>query len=199
MGLTPASGAQWVRRSNTGGNSSTTTVSGRAAPYWVRLMREGDVFTGYISTNGTSWTQVASASLGISASYSVGLAVCSGSSATPNLSMFDKVTVTNTNVAAAPVSSPPSPPTISSVTLTPDLVNFTVSGEADSIWLLEESTDLVHWTPVQSVTLVDGIIQHSEADDAQPRRFFRCVWTQQSQPDLQVTNQPHRFYRITAP
>lgn len=29
-----------------------------AAPYWVRLTRAGDVLTGFVSANGTSWTQV---------------------------------------------------------------------------------------------------------------------------------------------
>jgi len=28
------------------------------APYWLKLTRVGNVFTGYISPNGTTWTQV---------------------------------------------------------------------------------------------------------------------------------------------
>jgi regulation of enolase protein 1 (concanavalin A-like superfamily) len=176
MGLTPPSGAQWVRRSTTGGNSSTTTSAGPAAPYWVRLTRNGNAFTGYISTNGAAWTQVASASIGMNTSYSLGLAVCSGGSGSTNLSVFDNVTVTNGVIAATPPSTPPPPATISSLTLSPDQVSFSVTGEADSVWLLQESTDLIHWTPVQSVSLIDGTIQHNEADAAQPRRFFRFIW-----------------------
>jgi len=49
------------------------------------------------------------------------------------------------------------------------------TGEAESVWQLEESTDLTNWTPVQSVTLIDGSIQHSEADAVQLRRYFRLL------------------------
>lgn len=172
MGLTPTSGAQWVRRSNTGGSSSTTTSAGKTAPYWVRLTRSGNTFTGYISTNGTSWVQVASASISMAGSYGLGLAVCSGSSSTTNLSVFDSVSVTNTVMAGAPLVAP-SRPTIGPLTLGNEMVSFSITNETNSTWLLQDSTNGVTWTPLQTITINDGAVQHSEADDRRALRLFR--------------------------
>ena len=173
IGLTPASGAQWVRRSSTGGNSSTTTSTGKAAPYWVRLTREGDTITSYLSPNGTIWTQLASASISMANNYSLGFATCSGASGTPNASVFDSVSVSNT--VAAPVASiaPATLPTLGALTLEEDTISFSITAEEPGTWVLEESTDFATWTPLQTITLPAGGIQHREADELQARRFFR--------------------------
>jgi regulation of enolase protein 1 (concanavalin A-like superfamily) len=177
MGLTPTNGAQWVRRSTTGGASSTTTASGFAAPYWVRLTRTNNTFTGYISADGVSWTSVASASISMAASCSVGLAVCSGSSSTTNLSVFDSVNVTNTVTTSMVMTSSPSSGSpvaaFGPLTLEPDVVSFQATGDTNTIWQLEDSADAVTWTPLQTFTLIGGSIHHSEADSRQNMRLLR--------------------------
>jgi len=176
VGLTPTSGAQWVRRSSTGGNSSTTTSTGKAAPYWVRLTREGNTITSYLSPNGTIWTPLASASISMANNYSLGLAICSGSSGTPNTAVFDNVSVTNTLPPPPEVSPliPDAPlPILEALTLGPDTIGFAITGEATGSWTLQESTDFVNWTSLQTIDLTAGGLQHSEADDRGALRFFR--------------------------
>ncbi len=172
MGLTPASGAQWVRRSTTGGTGSTTTDAGVAAPYWVGLTRSGSTFTGYISTDGANWAQVASANVTMAASVNLGLAVCSGSGSTTNLSVFDNVSVTN-NVLSPPSQVATLPPTIGPFTLDDGTVSFSVTGDPNSTWLLLESTNAVTWTPLQTITINGDTVQQSEADDRRSVRLFR--------------------------
>lgn len=60
MLITPGSGATFQCRNGTGGVTNSSTAGGITAPYWVKLTRVGNVFTGYISPDGTAWTQVGS-------------------------------------------------------------------------------------------------------------------------------------------
>jgi DNA-binding beta-propeller fold protein YncE len=75
MDLRPTGGAEFSRRTTTGGATSATTRPGIAAPYWVRLVRSGSTFTGYVSANGTTWSQVGSATINMSSSVYVGILV----------------------------------------------------------------------------------------------------------------------------
>jgi regulation of enolase protein 1 (concanavalin A-like superfamily) len=47
-------------RTTTGASTATTTTGFTASsyPYWVRVVRSGNVFTGYISLDGVYWTQI---------------------------------------------------------------------------------------------------------------------------------------------
>ncbi|MEK7951627.1 hypothetical protein WKV53_14010 [Luteolibacter sp. Y139] len=58
--VTPANGIIFTRRTTTGGTTATSISTGKAAPYWVRLTRTGNVFAAYYSANGTTWTQLGS-------------------------------------------------------------------------------------------------------------------------------------------
>lgn len=58
IGITSGNGAFFQYRSATGGSTTTNTVAGPKAPYWVKLVKSGPNFAGYISSNGTSWAQV---------------------------------------------------------------------------------------------------------------------------------------------
>ena len=42
------------------------------APVWLRLVRQGNTFTGYQSANGTSWTSTGSATISMTSSVYVG-------------------------------------------------------------------------------------------------------------------------------
>jgi hypothetical protein len=84
---------KWMRRTNTGGNVSTTNSSSGSAPnLWVRLVRSGNTITASKSTNGTSWTTIGSATVTMASNCYVGLAVASGSATTLNTSVFENVT-----------------------------------------------------------------------------------------------------------
>jgi hypothetical protein len=55
--VTPSNGIIMQNRSTRGGNSESQNVAGVSAPCWVRLKRVGQTYSGYYSTNGTSWTK----------------------------------------------------------------------------------------------------------------------------------------------
>src|SRR5438105_12999443 len=87
----PTAGAAAVQQSST---------SGLAAPYWVRLVRQGSTFTAYRSSNGTTWTQQGSPiTITMGTSVFVGLAVCSHDNTQLNTSTFDNVTVSQPTLA----------------------------------------------------------------------------------------------------
>ncbi len=94
MALTPANNLSFLRRASTGGGTSTTAGGSGTAPYWVRLVRSGNTFTAYKSTNGTSWTTVGSDTVNMGANIYIGLAVTSHSDGTLNTSRFDNVSAT---------------------------------------------------------------------------------------------------------
>jgi hypothetical protein len=63
--------------------------AGPVAPYWVKLVRAGNTFTGFSSADGVTWTQVGSTNVTMSATETVGLAVCAHNNAALNTSTFD--------------------------------------------------------------------------------------------------------------
>jgi PKD repeat protein len=77
MNVTAQRGAEYLTRSQAGGTTSSTLNPGIAAPYWVRLVRSGNLFTGYLSPDGTTWTEVASSTIAMSSTVYAGFAVTS--------------------------------------------------------------------------------------------------------------------------
>jgi hypothetical protein len=57
IAVTPGNGVTFQYRSTTGGTSGFNNTTGLNAPYWVRLVRSGNTFTGYRSLDGVNWTQ----------------------------------------------------------------------------------------------------------------------------------------------
>jgi hypothetical protein len=96
MGMTGSGAYRWVRRTATGGStSSTNSNSGTVPNTWLRLVRSGNTITAYKSVNGTSWTTVGSTTNTTFASTCyIGLAVGSGSDTTLNTSQFSSISVT---------------------------------------------------------------------------------------------------------
>ena len=179
MGLSPTNVSKWITRATSNANSSITIFTNMKAPYWVRIVRSTNTFTGYVSSNGVAWTQTASLSITMSSNALAGLVVCSGTSNTLNTAVFDNVTVTNgSGVLFQPKllkSLVPSIAQLESFSIDGGTADFTISGDEGSKWLLEESDDLITWTPVETVTLIGGSVSHSQGDETRPARFFRLV------------------------
>lgn len=91
--LTPSEGAEFQRRTTTGG-SSTNTAGNGAVPYWVKLVRSGNAFIGSVSSDGSNWTTVGSDSIAMPDSVYIGLAVTSHNDSTTGTATFDNVSVT---------------------------------------------------------------------------------------------------------
>lgn len=69
---------------------ATTPAS---APRWVRLVRNGNVFRAYMSSNGNTWTLIRQFTMNMAANYYVGLAVTARNNSTLNTSVFDNVSI----------------------------------------------------------------------------------------------------------
>lgn len=72
------------------------------------------------------------------------------------------------------------------VTLLPGrIIRVDISGLAGQTYLIEASTDLVHWTSLTNLTLTNGIGQFTDPTTASyPQRFYRAIVFSQAQPEL---------------
>ena len=60
----------------------------------MKVTRVGNVFTGYASPNGTTWTQIGQQTITMTTGVSIGLAVTSHNDATLTTATFQNVTAT---------------------------------------------------------------------------------------------------------
>ena len=81
--MTPGNGVTWQSRSSTGGSTGNSATASLIAPYWVKLVRSGNTFTGYRSPDGVTWTQQGtSQTFTMATTAYVGLALTSHNSST---------------------------------------------------------------------------------------------------------------------
>jgi hypothetical protein len=99
MVITPGNGAAFQRRLTTGGTTFHTPGPAVTAPYWVKIVRSGATFSGFVSADGVSWTPVGSDTISMTANAYIGLPVTSHNNTV-------SCTVTFDNVAAAASASP---------------------------------------------------------------------------------------------
>jgi len=90
--VTPNNGAFFQYRTIKVGSTGFTGSGFTQAPYWFKLNRSGNTFTGYKSSNGSTWTQVGSASVSMASDVYVGLAVCSNNDGVLCTAEFDNIT-----------------------------------------------------------------------------------------------------------
>jgi hypothetical protein len=95
MVLTPGNGLAFQNRTATGGVSAHTAGGAATVPYWVKIVRSGTTFTGYKSTDGTTWTSVGSATITMGTNVYVGLAVTSHNNPVLCTAAMDGVAVTS--------------------------------------------------------------------------------------------------------
>lgn len=90
--LTPGNGVAVHARTAAGETAEGTHGGGPFAPYWVKLVRVGSVFTAYHSFDGIVWTQAAPpVTVEMGAEIFAGLAVCSRTNERPNVTIFDSI------------------------------------------------------------------------------------------------------------
>jgi hypothetical protein len=92
---TPGQGVSFQWRSAAGGNPSFVAIPGVTAPVWVRLVRSGNAFSGYYSTDGVTWTQIGTTqTIAMSTTALAGLAVTAHNNALLNTATFANVSLT---------------------------------------------------------------------------------------------------------
>jgi glucuronoarabinoxylan endo-1,4-beta-xylanase len=93
--VTPGNGASFQWRSTTGGSMSQSQVGGVSAAYWVKMVRTGNSFRGYISADGGAWTQVGTAqTISMVGAVYVGLPVTAHNNTALCTATFDNVWTT---------------------------------------------------------------------------------------------------------
>ena len=100
MELTPANGVIFQRRDLTGGPSSWVSGPFLSAPYWVRLVRSGNLFWAYVSADGQSWELVAAQTIQMASTVRIGLAVTSHDNTRLCTGWFDGVQLTGSGLSA---------------------------------------------------------------------------------------------------
>ncbi len=94
VGFTGQGGS--VLQSRSLADNPTMSADGPAAkmPHWLKLVRTGDVFAGFVSTDGKTWQAVGSVTIPMKKSINAGLALASHNNAVVNSTLFDSVSVT---------------------------------------------------------------------------------------------------------
>jgi regulation of enolase protein 1 (concanavalin A-like superfamily) len=105
MAGTGRSGWAFQRRLLTDGTSYHTSGPITNPPGWVRLVREGNLFTAYYSTNGSSWTIVGTDTIAMGSTIYAGLAVSASNTLERANGTFTNVTV---RAASTGTNQPPS-------------------------------------------------------------------------------------------
>ncbi len=105
MGLSATHGTAFQYRATTGGEMASSAPTGSSQlPWWLRLVRRGNVFTGYASADGLAWQEAGTLTLALPAEIFAGLAVTSHNNGLLCTATFAQLSLTGG-------SNPPAPPT----------------------------------------------------------------------------------------
>ena len=124
MFVSAANGLAFQRRVTTGGVSTNTSAGSGAAPYWVKLVRNGNTFSASFSADGTNWTLAGSESITMPDTIYVGLPITSHDDTTLATATIDSVAVNQLS------TSPPPPPTLPAGWANADVGSVGLAGSA---------------------------------------------------------------------
>ena len=103
--VTYSAGVVFQSRESTGGTTlSSVAIPGKTAPQWLKLVRQGNAFTGYLSADGVSWQYVGGDTISMAASAYAGLALTSHTNTVLNTATFTNLDITVPVDAAIPSS-----------------------------------------------------------------------------------------------
>jgi hypothetical protein len=88
-----AKGMAFQRRPLAGGTSSSTAGTLSTAPRWVKLQRNGNLFSAYESADGVNWTLVGTDTIAMNTTVYVGLAVTSHTTSVSATCTFDGLVI----------------------------------------------------------------------------------------------------------
>jgi uncharacterized protein YjdB len=95
MGILPGDGGSslWYKPQTNGLASQNTLFDTAEAPYWVKLVRKGNRFTGSVAPDGKTWKTVAAVNVTMESTLFVGLCVSSTIRCTTTNAVFDNITI----------------------------------------------------------------------------------------------------------
>ena len=94
IGVMPGNRVVFQYRSSDGGGSSSNSVTGLSASYWVKLAQSGNTFTGSYSVDGVNWAQLGTTTISMGATNYAGLAYCNNNNSSSGTVTFYSVTCT---------------------------------------------------------------------------------------------------------
>lgn len=148
IAVTPGNGVTFQSRSSDGGGTSWSQTTGLTAPYWLKLARNGNTFTGYYSPDNVNWTQFGSATMTMPSTVYVGLADTAHTTANLCTATFDHVT--------GPGWAPPGAATPSNIVATAGVeqvaLSWTESVNADSYNIYRSTNSGGPYTIVANLT-----------------------------------------------
>ncbi len=165
MLLRPTDGVAFQTRVNPGGASSANYGVEVSAPCWLKLVRTGNHFTGYLSLDGVEWIQVGQKDIVMEGTAYVGLALTSHNNAVLNTSTFAHLELTS-----------PSAPEMSLDRRQDGVWELTVTGPVGAKYKSEYTTNFSVWVPIATNVNSSGSITITDpAAGSSPRRFYRAV------------------------
>jgi len=94
-------GASFQYRAEANGESSSVDSGPVVAPpYWVKIQRLADSFTGYVSADGKTWAQIGTTAIAMTDPVHIGLCVTSHEAGVDRTYHFDSITTTGTVAGA---------------------------------------------------------------------------------------------------
>ncbi|MGC2830144.1 MAG: IPT/TIG domain-containing protein, partial [Candidatus Acidiferrum sp.] len=141
-------------RSTTGGGATGGSQGGLSLPYWVKLVRSGNIISAYRSSNGTTWTQTGSnQTITMAQNVYIGLVVSSTNTTALATATFDNVSVTIGTTPFVTGVSPILGPVGTAVTITGSDFG-TTQGTSTVTFNNVSATSISSWTNAQIVAQV---------------------------------------------
>jgi len=133
MSISGQNGSLFSWRPATGLPSASVSGAG-TAPYWVKLVRSGNTFTGFASSQGITWTNVGSQTIPMASDVFAGMAVTAH-----NNTELDTATFSNESTTIAAPAAPASLSTVPSATQI--ALNWPAVPAADAYHLKRSTTN----------------------------------------------------------
>src|SRR5437016_6179265 len=99
--------ALWAAfRASTGGSTSGQSVSNVTLPNWVKVIRSGNSFSGYESSDGVNWVQIGTTqTIPMAQNVYIGLAVSANTNSALATATFDNVSISTVAAPAPSITS----------------------------------------------------------------------------------------------
>lgn len=161
---------QFAYRHTTAGTTATVGTNGLNAGVpnaWMRLVRLGDTFTGFRSSDGVNWVELGSTNTVFPASMEVGFGITSHDNSRTATGLVSNITIDQ-----APAQS-------HVVDLTYGAAGFSgaIQTQNGVTYQVEYKEDLgaATWTPLMTIAGDGTVKSFGDNDTSRPMRFYRIV------------------------
>jgi len=171
-------GPQMGWRDATGGPTNGIYPSpGAFTPTWVRLVRSGDTFTGYNSSNGVDWTPWGQVTVAMGATVKIGLATTAHNNSALNAATFTGVSVTGTLNPGPTLNALPAPTglAVTDAATTSIGLSWSAVGGATG-YTIERSSDAAIF--LQAGTTAAGVRTFTDTGLSSVERYYYRVRAQ---------------------